>query len=49
MHRVEQAVRREVRMEGEADEAALEPVIDGQRECLLTFAYTCGGLLPLMM
>ena len=32
MHRVEQAVRRELRMKGEADEAALQPVVDSERK-----------------
>ena len=32
VHRVEQAVPRELRMEGEADEPALQPVVDGERE-----------------
>src|SRR5688500_20269079 len=32
VHRVEKSVRRELRMEGEADEPALEPVIGRVRE-----------------
>ena len=32
VHRVEQAVSRELRMKGEPDESALQPVVDGKRK-----------------